>query len=173
LSGLPVSGKSTLTRTLSEVYGWPIHSIGDLWRARHKVLYPNGKVSFEEYWRGTSIEDNRKINEQARKIYAAGKIVGDTRYSIYCKDLPVLLVFITADLEVRAKRGIDTKYRGKSIEDVKQILIEREECEVKMGKELFDFDYRDIRHYHLALNSGVFSVEEEVEIIRGLVPKTS
>lgn len=171
LSGLPLCGNSTLAKRLSEIYGWKVHSIGDLWRAKHKGLYPNGEVSFEEYWAKTTKEDNIEINRKAREVLERGNIIGDMRFAAYYKDLPILLVFIKADLDIRAKRGIDSgKYKGKSIERVNQILLEREELEVKLGKELFGIDYKDLSNYHLVLDSGVLSIEDQISQITKLAP---
>ena len=39
ISGLPVSGKTTLAKEISEIYGWPVFSIGQLWREKWRSLY--------------------------------------------------------------------------------------------------------------------------------------
>ncbi|MEK6839718.1 MAG: AAA family ATPase [Nanoarchaeota archaeon] len=49
LSGLPLSGKTTLAKKLSEMYHWPIYAIGQIWRDEWKEKYPKGNVSFEEF----------------------------------------------------------------------------------------------------------------------------
>ncbi|MBI2005500.1 MAG: hypothetical protein HYS80_01935 [Candidatus Aenigmarchaeota archaeon] len=172
LSGLPVSGKSTLASRLSETYTWPVHSIGQLFRSKWKELYPDGKVSFEEYWRNTTLEENLVVNRRMRGLVEKGNIIGDTRYSIYCTDLPALLVFVTAALDVRARRGLNTdRYRDKPLEEVRQILLEREGDEVRMGQKLFgtEYDYRDSQHYHLTLNSGLLTVEQEISIVTSII----
>ena len=171
LSGLPVSGKSTLAKKLSEIYTWPIHSIGQLWREEWKRLYPNAEVSFEEYWRNTSLKDNKEINVKAKKVFEKGHVIGDTRYSVYCKDLPSLLVFVTADLDVRAERGLNTdRYKGKTTDEVRRTLITREQDELTMGYYIFGIDYRSPEHYDIVINSGKLTVEQEVSIITNLVP---
>lgn len=177
LSGLPGSGKTTLAKQLSEIYSWPIHSIGQLWRDEWKRHHPDGEVSFADYWRGTTLEDNLNMNKKARKIFERGNVIGDTRYSLYCKDLPALLVLVTADLDVRSERALNTgRYEGKTVKEVKNVLAEREKDELKVGQDLYgvDYDYRDPEHYHLTINSGMLSVDEEVQIIanfvEGLIP---
>ena len=96
-SGLPGAGKSTLVAKLQEIYGWPVLSIGDLWRQKWAKLYPNKEISFEEYWRTTSSEDNRQVNVDFREQATKNHLIGDSRYTVYLKDLPVFLVFLTAD----------------------------------------------------------------------------
>lgn len=171
ISGLPVSGKSTLTERLHDLYGWPVYSIGDHYRKRWKDLYPAGDVPFEQYWRGVSLDENAQINDWMKRKVQNGFMIGDSRYSVYCRDLPSLLVFLTADMETRIYRS-GRKYPEKSEADVFQILNERENDERVMGEKLFHIDYRDPRHYHLVLNSGMLSVDSEVSVIGSLLSKS-
>ena len=52
---------------------------------------------------------------------------------------------------------------------VKQILIERERDETKMGHDLFEIDYRDAKHYHLIINSGLLTVDEEIPVVTSII----
>lgn len=155
---------------MQEIYGWRLLSIGDLWRQKWAKLYPNREVPFEEYWRTTSSEDNRQVNVDFREQAAINHLLGDSRYTTYLKDLPVLLIFLTADLDTRAKRGVGlAKYNGSCEEEIKNILYRREADEVAAGKRLFGYDYRDSANYHLVLNTALVSQEEEIAIIKTLV----
>jgi len=103
LSGLPGSGKSTVIKFLSEYFSWQVYSIGEEWRSIWKSRHPNEEISFEEFFRNTSDKENVEINKRARKIFEKGNVIGDSRFSsLYCRDLPLLSVFITADLGTRA-----------------------------------------------------------------------
>jgi cytidylate kinase len=169
LSGLPISGKSTLAKKLSEIYGWEIYSVGKIWRKKYEKDHPNKDITFEEWWKATTVKDNIDADNQAREIMKKGNVVGDFRFSIICKDLPVLLVFVTADLDTRAKRATETeKYENKTIEEIKKLLLIRENNEVKMAKEIYgeDYDYRNPKQYHVILDSGKMTVEEEIEKVR-------
>jgi len=170
-SGLPGAGKSTLVKKLSEIYGWPILAVGDLWRAKWEKIYPDHKVSFEEYWRTTSSRENLQVNVDFRQETLEKNIIGDSRYTTYLRELPILLVFLCADLDARALRaqGLE-KYRGKSVEEIKQILHQREIDETAASKRLFNYDYRDACYYHLALNTTMLSQDEEIAIIQSLLP---
>ena len=173
ISGLSNSGKTTLATKLSEHFSWPVHSLGQLWRERWAKLYPQGEVSFEEYWRTTSLQDNLAINEQAREIFARGNVIGESRYSHYCRDFPALLVFVTADLETRAVRALPIlKYPSKSLSEIKNILFEREQDEVRMGKKLYgeSYDYRVSDHYDLVLNSVRLTLAQEMVLVLSLHP---
>lgn len=169
-SGLPGAGKSTLAKEISRIFGWPHHSIGHLWREKWENLHPDGKISREEYWRQVPDEDNLAMDAQFREVAVKGGIVGDLRYGMLLRDLPLLLVFITAGLGVRASRAMGLpKYAGKDKEELQKLLARREADEAATGQRLYQKDYRDPCHYHLTLNSGMMSQEEEIAIIKSLV----
>jgi cytidylate kinase len=170
-SGLPGAGKTTLVKKLSEIYGWPVYSVGDLWRAQWAQKFPNKEVAFEEFWRTTATKDLEQVNIDFAKVAIKGGVVGDSRYAIYLRNLPILLVFLSADLETRATRayGLE-KYKDKSMEEIKQILQQREVDEIAAGRRLYNFDYRDSSYYHVSINTGMLSQEEEIAIIKGLLP---
>ena len=168
ISGLPGAGKGVLARAIAKKYKWKLFSIGDIWRERWKKLYPSADISFEDYWKNASFDEQREINNKARKVISKGNVVGDFRYAICCKSIPTLLIFIKPDLNVRAKRAKDiNKYPNKSIEELKEILLQREKDEVNWGKKLYgeDYDFRDEKYYNLILDSGKLSLEEELKII--------
>lgn len=167
VSGLPGSGKSTLIKRLSGIYGWPVYGIGKIWRDEWARKYPNAEKSFEEFWRSTSLEDNTRVNQIAKEIFAKGEVIGDTRYTAFCADLPALLVFVTCPLDIRAARAPKERYPDKNPEEIKAILQQRDLDELKMGKDIFgqDYDYRDPNNHHLVLNSGKLKIEEEVASI--------
>ena len=170
LSGNPASGKSVLAERLSKKYGWPIHSMGGLWRKRYKEMHPNGDISFEEFWGRTTPEDSRKMNEEAKKIFEDGGIIGDSRYVSYLDGSVCLLVFVTADIGTRAKRVCDRdEYEGMSASEIERVLEKREKDELKIGEGLFGIDYRDTKHYHVVINSAMMTVEQEVDVIESLM----
>lgn len=167
-SGLPGSGKSTAVRQLAPLLGWHTFSIGDLWREQWKELYPNQEMSFEAYYRTTTLEENRAMDARARGILAQGNIVSDMRHGIIAEGLPILRVFISADLHVRTERALQTnKYKGKTMGEVCSLLAEREQTEVAAAKTLYgkEYDFRDASGYHLTLNSGLLTVEEKINSV--------
>ncbi len=169
ISGLPGAGKSCLARALSEKLGWPIYSIGGLFKEEWKRFYPNQEVSFEEYWRTITKEKNMEMNRKAREIIARGNAIGDFRFAICCEGLPSLRIYITADLETRAKRVKDKG--SNSIGKLKRILQERENDEVKVGKELYgkDYDFREQNQYHIVLNAGLLRFDQELNAVMDLL----
>ena len=68
ISGKPCAGKSTLCKMLSDEYNLRVHSLGQMWRDKWKAEHPKGEISFENYWRATSDEDNLQVNVDAKEI---------------------------------------------------------------------------------------------------------
>ncbi len=169
-SGLPGAGKSTLARRVGQLYGWPVYSAGGLWRAKWARIYPNQEVSFEDYWRTTSVQENLKIDRDLRNIAIRGRVVGDVRYAVNLLNLPVLLVFLSADIDIRTQRALETeKYKDMALADIRKLLMRREADEVSTGQRLYSYDYRNSLYYHLSINTAMLSREEEIALIKTLV----
>ncbi len=174
LSGNPGAGKSALATALSQKYDWPRHSIGSLWREDYEQKHPKREITFTEYWSKTSMEDNRKVNEQAKTIFERGNVIGELRYTKNLDPSLCLLVFVTADLKTRAARSANRiEHRNMSLQEIAKALQAREEEELSMARELYgkDYDYRDPKNYHLVLDSGKMSIAEEVSAINALMRK--
>jgi len=170
LSGNPASGKSTLSAELSKHYGWPVHSVGGLWRERYAELHPAREITFEEFWGGVSREDNLAVNRTAKALFERGGVIGESRYTSYLDPSICLLVFVTADIGTRTKRSSGRgDHSGSSLEEIRKVLERREADELRVGRELFGVDYRDPSGYHLVLNSGAMTVEEEASAVVALM----
>ncbi|MDE1851120.1 MAG: cytidylate kinase family protein [Candidatus Micrarchaeota archaeon] len=169
ISGRPKSGKSTLAKMLADHYRWKKLSLGDMWRERWKELYPNGEIPFDVFWKGTTVAANRRMNVEAKRIFEKGRIVADSRFVSYLNSRKCLLIYLTADLDTRVKRSSVGEYKGKSTAEIKRILLKREHDEVVMGKKLFKTDYRDQEHFHMVLNSGRLTPEQEFAIVRKIM----
>ena len=172
ITGLPFSGKSTLTKELSNKYGLEKYSIGQKWRERWKEKYPNQEISFENYWRETSRQENKEMDDKAKEIFERGHIIGDSRYSsLYCKNIPLFFVFLYADVETRVERCLshNEKYVNRTPEEIERVIHDRENDEFERGIELYSEDYRDPKHYHIILNSGILAVEEEIRAVDALL----
>ena len=169
-SGLPGSGKTTTSRQLAEKLGWPVFYIGGLWREEWTQRYPNAELSFEEYLNTITLEEDRAMDARAHEMLGSGSIIGDMWHGIIGEGLPILRVFITAPLDIRAQRGMNTgkkELEGKTLGEVKMLLNEREERQLGVAKKLYgnDYDYRDPSGYHITLNSGLLTVEEKISTV--------
>ncbi len=167
-SGLPGSGKTTTSRQLAEILGWPVFYVGGLWREEWATKYPAREMSFENFLHTITLEEDRAMDERAHAMLAQGTVIGDMWHGIIGEGLPVLRIFITAPLQIRAERALQTdKYVGKSIEEIKALLQMREDHQTTVSKKIYGdwYDYRDPAGYHITLNSGLLSVEEKISSV--------
>jgi cytidylate kinase len=172
LSGNPGAGKSALATALSKEYGWPIYSIGRLWREKYKKEHPEGDISFEEFWSRTSKKENLEVNVQAKAIFESGNVIGELRYTANLDKSICLLVFVTADIATRVKRAVGREeYKGMSKQQITETLVRRERDEVARARDLFgnDYDYRDPKNYHVVVDSDKLTVAQEVGVINTLM----
>ncbi len=174
LSGLPVSGKSTLCKRLANHYGWDTHSVGDIVKAKYLAINPQDTVfsGLSAWWKTTPPAENLQFNLDLKEIVRCGNVVADSRYIHYCSDLPALRVFVTADVETRARRHANSNgisYSPYLIDSLKA----REDDEFQRGMELFNVDYRNPLIYHLILNSRELTIDEEFIAITSLVKSHS
>lgn len=177
LSGYPGAGKSALAAALSKEYGWPVYSIGGLWRDKYKTYkdaHPEYAATFEEFWSKTTIPDNLAVNEDAKLISEKENVIFDSRYTKSFNGEFCLFVFVTADIDIRVKRVHHREeYKALSVQELVEVLKRREKDEVAMGQKLYgaNYDYRDPQNYAIVIDSRKMTVAQEVEKIRELMRK--
>jgi cytidylate kinase len=170
ISGLPVSGKSKIAELLADEYKMAQFSIGKMLRAEHLKEYPNNEVSFYHWWSNLDINYQRKIAEGPNPALKKGGVVLDTRYVAPLDKEGSLLIFVTADINTRIemvmRRG---DYAGEPVTEIKSRLEQREANELRIGMELFNgTDYRDPNLYHLVINSGTLSIQDELKVVKSI-----
>ena len=176
LSGLPGSGKSTAVRELSLLLGWPLFSIGDLFRKQWREQYPNAEVSLEEYMKSISLKEHKAMDLRARKVFEKGHIVGDMHHGAgITEGLPgVLRIFISAPLQIRAERAQHTgRFTGKSTRQIMKLLDDREQVILAVAKKIYgtSYSFSDPSRYHLVLNSGLLTIKEKITLLMSFFPK--
>lgn len=167
LSGLPGSGKSTAVRELSLLLGWPLFSIGDMFRKQWQEKYPNAELAFEDYMKTITLKAHKEMDARARKVFEKGRIVGDMHHGAgITESLPgVLRVFVSAPLEIRAERAKKTgRFEGKSTKQIMRLLDDREQTILDVAKRIYgkSYSFNDPSRYHLVINSGLLTVKEKI-----------
>lgn len=181
VSGDPCSGKTSLIGRLTKELGWPVISIGGLFRQRFEKwksenLSWRKSADFDEWWANTvSDADIRQVNRVAAGRLAEANVILDSRYvAENAKNLPsVARIFLTAPLEVRGVRALAAgRYQGiplRGANGVMDRLNQRGTSEYEKGQALFGIDYRDTRDYHLSLNTGLLTLDQELSQVLTLV----
>lgn len=184
LSGDPCSGKTVLIRELERVLGWEVLSIGGLFRKRFITWQADlpslrNTADFDEWWANrVSDRDIRQVNREARERLERGEVILDSRYvAVNAQDFPtVARIYLTAPLEVRGQRAlISGRYPGLSLRGdggAMDKLHRRALEEYKKGTDLFKIDYRDPTAYHLILNTGMLSLDQEISQVLHLIGKS-
>lgn len=170
LSGLPGSGKSTAVRELSFLLGWPLFSVGDMFRKQWQEKYPSAEVAFEDYMKTITLKEHKEMDVRARKVFEKGHIVGDMHHGAGITEglSGVLRVFISAPLEIRAERAKKTeRFNGKSTKQIMHLLSDREQTILEVARKIYgkSYSFNDPSRYHLVINSGLLTIKEKISIL--------
>jgi cytidylate kinase len=171
VSGLPGTGKSTLSKVIANHFKLTYTSSGDVFRDMAKKK----GVSLEEFGRMADADPSIDKEIDRRQI-ELGKTRGDILFEGRLSGL-----FIDADLKIMLKT--DVKVRARRIAQREDISLEqamhetltRQECEARRYRECYDFDMSDLTPYDLVIESGVWNPEATAQIaitaIESMKPK--
>ena len=151
------SGKSTLTRRLSDHFNLPYYSVGIIMRQ----LAEEKNVSLEEF--GAMAESDPSIDKELdnrQKEIAKTSCVIDSRLGAYMLD-PDFAIWLDASPEVEAKRvaGRD----GVTVEKARELITERRASEAKRYKEIYDINLEDRSVYDFVLGTDDLTKDEVFE----------
>ena len=166
ISGEAGSGKSTCARGLASEFHLKHYSVGDLMR----LLALEKNIKLEEM--SKIAEESSEIDKELdnRQIQLGKKednFIIDGRMSAYF--IPqAIKIFLTADLEERAKRIYMAKRSlepSSSVEEAKSKIIRRKESEIKRYMSWYDFNPYDPGVYDIVYDSTGKSVETMIHEI--------
>ena len=169
ISGPPGSGKTTVAKILAEKLGYPLVSGGEIFRKMAKEMGMSiiefGKYA-EEHW-----EIDRKIdNEIVNRVKKLENVVVDSRLSgwlAHMNNIPALKVYIDASPEVRVRRLLMRE--GGEISKIREDMKNREECEKRRYKNIYNIDFSSLEIYDLIINSDALKPDEIVERIMDVI----
>jgi len=165
VSGTPGSGKSTVAKILHEKTGLPYVNAGDIFRELAQE-YGMNLEEFGSYCKHHKDVDTKLDQRQLEKLQQQEDILLEGRLTgwlAYKHKIPAVKVFITADTDTRAKRIV--KREGGSIEQRKQEILTRQQCEAARYQQYYHVDLKDTSLYDLVIDSSEKPPEEIVEMI--------
>jgi len=119
---------------------------------------------------GKYAEENLDIDQELDKrqlVYARkGDVILEGRLAGWltkANNVEAFKILLTADLDTRIKRIMGRE--GKSYDEVRVDILERERCELERFMRLYRADYQDESHYDLIIDTTNLTPEKIVERI--------
>jgi CMP/dCMP kinase len=192
ISGMPGAGSSTIGKLLAQELSMKSFSPGQLFKdvalgkvkeqhyyklLKHlcdlkgikipEMKSDNNSKATIDLWNtefGKSKEFHEVLDLLQIKLSKKDKIVIDGKLSLRMLTNADLKIWLTADIESRARR---TAYRDKiDIEEAKKILIQRERKEREEFKKIYDFDYFDQENdADIVIDTSNYEARAVVDII--------
>ena len=159
ISGLPGSGKSTVSKVLSDRMKLNYMNAGDIFRS----LAQKKGMTLEEF--GIFAEQNpnvdRAIDKKIVEIAKKGNAILEGRLAgvmLERNGVKSTKVWIDAPLKVRAERV--AKREGKTIEFVVGEIQERERSEWDRYFKLYNIDLNDLSFYDIIIDSAPITADD-------------
>ncbi len=166
VSGPPGSGKTTYAKKIAEVFGLRYFSTGRYFRELaikqgmslkkfHLKAEKDSKIDYEV---------DRKALEEAKKggVVLDGHLTGWT-----AKDYADIKIYLTAPLQVRAKRI--AKRDMKSVEEALEEIKLREESNKRRYLKFYGINIDDLSIYDIVINTSKWSKETIEKVLINLV----
>lgn len=176
LDGLPGSGNTTATENVAKALGYKIVTAGEIFKqfAKDHGVPPGELSKFWDTALGKSPETHHKLdNMQLEKANEAKKknenvIFNGKLAAFHLKDIADLKIFLTAPLDIRAKRNSGRD--NVPFEQTKLEIQKRVDSERTNWKKMYHFDYAaDTEYYDFILNTGKLGKEEVSKILVTLI----
>lgn len=167
ISGLPGSGTTSLARQLSEHYGIPLISSGEIFRqmAQERGL---SLAAFGTLARSDPGID-RLIDEKQKEVGARNdNIILEGRLSGWMVPDADLKIWLMAPVMCRVQR-IFGRDALDSEETARVVTEERERCEAERYRNFYQIEITDLSPYHIVLNSERWNVSQLGEIVGAAV----
>lgn len=168
LSGDLASGKGTVSKILMDKLSFGIYRNGEYFRKLAKEM----GMSLEDF--GKYVEKHPEIDEKienSAKEYACGhdNFVIDARLGFYAVP-ESFKVYLKVDIDEAAKRAfLDDKRKElenfSTVEEHKQALIERFNCENERYFKLYKIRKEDLSNYDLVVDTTNLTPDEVSDII--------
>lgn len=166
VSGKIGAGKTTHAEWLARIYGLRYFSSGLMFR----LLAAQQRLSLEDFHKlaekdlSYDLKVDRMLVEEAKK----GNVVLDGHLSGWmAKDVADVKIYVTAPLEVRARRLADRD--GRSFEEALREVKLREESNRRRYRELYGINLDDLGVYDIVINTDKWPKESVAKILKTVI----
>jgi cytidylate kinase len=165
IGGLHGTGKSTCAKALAKTFNLKYVSAGEIFR---KIAYEKG-VSIEELSKLSEVDNSidLSIDEETKREAECGNVVLEGQLTPWFTKNKALKIYVIASKEERILRI--SKRDGLTLEEAEKETLNREASERKRYKEYYGINVNDLSIYDLIIDTGLFTKEETIKILRKLV----
>ena len=166
ISGLHGTGKSTYARRIAEEFNLRHISAGELFRqiaAERKLSIAELSCEAEK-----NISVDVLLDERTRAEIRSGRVVVDGLLTGWMsRGFIALKIYLTTSYRIRIARI--ALRDGVSYAKAEKSTVLRESIEKRRFKSLYGIDIYDLSIYDLVLNTGLISIEHNVEIVKSFI----
>ncbi|MDO9536844.1 MAG: AAA family ATPase [Thermoplasmata archaeon] len=167
ISGPPGSGKTTVGKLLAEKLAIPFLSTGMVFRDMAKEkgvsLAKFGEMALKDYEIDKDLDKRIiAIAQEKKDMVLEGRLAA---HMLHLNGIKSFKVWIDAHIHIRA--GRISGREGTVSEEVRQEILEREECEQKRYMKIYGIDLGSLSVYDMVINSDDLTPEQIVhEIVK-------
>lgn len=162
ISGTPGSGTTTISRSIAERFGLAHINAG----GRFRQWAERRGITIDELNRQAEADErlDREFHEYVTDLADDHeRLLFESRYSSRDLNDIDVRVWFDAPIEVRSRRIADRN--DCSVAQAKQTIQERERSVRKRSREYYGIDIDDRSIYDLCINTGLWNVEDSIEIL--------
>ncbi|MFB6145068.1 MAG: (d)CMP kinase [Candidatus Nanohaloarchaea archaeon] len=177
IDGPSGAGKGTMASYIAERLGLPNYSAGDFFR---KLAKKKG-MTVEELSENADLETDKKVDEHVLENGLNNSCIIESRISSWVMgDHSDLRIYVTADLDERARRVFNDLDRGERVaeekdgsdlEEVKKRIKKRDEDNRRRYQDYYGIDTENLEIYDMIIDNTEMTIEEQKEMIDKVLEK--
>jgi CMP/dCMP kinase len=163
ISGPSGSGKSTIAQMLAKRLNVKYYSIGQFFREKAE----EAGMDIKAFTKRAPKEFHLEADDHVDKLSKKGNVVLDGRLVGYMASGADFRVYLTAPLDVRAKRIANRN--GISEREAKKLITAREGEHLGIFSKIYGLDVEKLDIYDLVLNTEFYDINEVLTLVEKFV----